>query len=391
MNRREVLDAIVVGAGVVGASTALALALQGRRVALVEAREPEPWRADAPDLRVYALAPDARALIDALGAWSAVARARAHPYRRMRVWDAAGGAELDFDADALGQPQLGHIVEHGLLVDRLWQQAAGNAAIERHCPDAIEALVQDDAGVDATLASGRRLRAKLLFGADGGASRVRELAGIEWRGGSYGQRAIVAYVRCERGHEDTCWQRFLPTGPLAFLPCADGTCSIVWTLPEAECQRVLALGEARFLDELTRAFDARLGRVAWASARRGFPLSKQLAGHMLEGRVALLGDAAHVVHPLAGQGVNLGLRDVAALREAAARAQAAGRELAGTALQRWARARHSENAVAAQTFDAINRVYSNDAPLPTLLRGPLLGVANFPPLARALWRRAAGI
>jgi len=391
VSRRETLDAIVVGAGVVGASAALALAREGRRVALVEAREPEAWRADAPDLRVYALAPDARALLDALGAWEAVARARAHPYRRMRVWDAAGGAELDFDADALGQPELGHIVEHGLLVDRLWQEAGRSGAIERHCPDAIEALAQDEDGVEASLASGRRLRAKLLFGADGGASRVRELAGIEWRGRAYGQRAIVAYVHCERGHEDTCWQRFLPTGPLAFLPCADGSCSIVWTLPEADCQRVLALEEPRFLEELTRAFDARLGRVLSASARRAFPLSRQLAGQMLEGRMALLGDAAHVVHPLAGQGVNLGLRDVAALRESARQAQAAGRELAGARLQRWARTRLSENAFAAQAFDAINRVYSNDAPLPTLLRGPLLGVANFPPLARMLWKRAAGI
>jgi 2-octaprenyl-3-methyl-6-methoxy-1,4-benzoquinol hydroxylase len=309
----------------------------------------------------------------------------------MRVWDAAGGAEMDFDAAALGQPALGHIVEHALLVDRLWQECGRSADIERHCPDAIESLSQDEEGVEAVLASGRRLRAGLLFGADGGASRVRELAGIDWRGGAYGQRAIVAYVRCERGHEDTCWQRFLPTGPLAFLPCADGSSSIVWTLPEDECQRVLALAEPRFLDELTRAFDARLGRVLSASPRRAFPLSKQLAGQMLEGRVALLGDAAHVVHPLAGQGVNLGLRDVAGLREAARKAKDGGRELAGTPLQRWARTRHSENAVAAQAFDAINRVYSNDSPLPTLLRGPLLGVANFPPLARLLWKRAAGI
>jgi 2-octaprenyl-3-methyl-6-methoxy-1,4-benzoquinol hydroxylase len=390
MNRRAALDAIVIGAGVVGASAALALAREGRRVALVEAREPESWRADAPDLRVYALAPDGRALLEALGVWTDVARARAHPYRRMRVWDAAGGAELEFDADALGQPQLGHIVEHGLLVDRLWQEAGRHAAIERHCPDAIAALAQDDDGVEATLASGRRLRAPLLFGADGAASGVRELAGIQWRGGSYGQRAVVAYVRCERSHEDTCWQRFLPTGPLAFLPCADGSSSIVWTLPEHECQRVLALEDARFLDELTRAFDARLGPVSWASARRAFPLSRQLAGQMLQGRVALLGDAAHVVHPLAGQGVNLGLRDVAALRDAVVRAQAAGRELDGPALRRWARTRLSEDAVAAQAFDAINRVYSNDAPLPTLLRGSLLGVANFPPLARLLWKRAAG-
>ncbi len=387
---RDPLDAIVVGAGVVGASAALALAREGLRVALVEAQAPPPWRAEAPDLRVYALAPDARALFESLAAWPAIAAARAHPYRRMRVWDAAGGAELDFDADVLGQPCLGHIVEHGLLVDRLWAALAREPGVELHCPDSLEALAQDGDGVEATLAGGRRLRAQLLFGADGAHSRVRTLAGFAWRGQSCGQRALVAYVQTQAAHEDTCWQRFLPTGPLAFLPCADGRSSIVWTLPEAEAERVLALADAGFLSELTRAFDARLGEVLAASPRRGFPLSRYLAEPMQAGRIALLGDAAHVVHPLAGQGVNLGLRDVAALAEALRTARAAGRSLAGTRLQRWARARESENAFAAHAFDAINRGFSNDAVLSTLLRGPLLGIANLPPLSRLLWRRAAG-
>jgi 2-octaprenyl-3-methyl-6-methoxy-1,4-benzoquinol hydroxylase len=308
----------------------------------------------------------------------------------MRVWDAAGGAELEFDAGALGQAQLGHIVEHGLLVDRLWAAVAREAAIERYCPDSLQALQQDDSGVEATLASGTVLRARLLLGADGAHSRVRELAGIGWRGQPYGQRAIVAYVRTARPHEDTCWQRFLPTGPLAFLPCADGRSSIVWTLPDAEAERLLALDEARFLEELTRAFDARLGEVLACSTRRAFPLERRLAGSVLDGRIALLGDAAHVVHPLAGQGVNLGLRDVAGLAEALAAARAAGRDLAGARLRRWARTRDSDNAVASQAFDAINRAFSNDAPLPTLLRGHLLVIANLPPLSRLLWRRAAG-
>jgi 2-octaprenyl-3-methyl-6-methoxy-1,4-benzoquinol hydroxylase len=391
MPRRDALDVVVAGAGVVGSSAALALARAGLRVAIVEAREPETWRAEAPDLRVFALAADASVLLEGLGAWPAIAAARAHPYRRMRVWDAAGGSELCFDAEALGQAQLGYIVENGLLVDRLWSALSREANIARHCPDALEGFEQDEEGVDVALASGGRLRARLLLGADGAHSRVRELARIGWRGETYGQRAIVAYVRSEKPHEDTCWQRFLPSGPLAFLPCADGRSSIVWSLPEAEAARLLALDDARFLAELTRAFDARLGEVVECSARRAFPLERRLADDMLAGRVALLGDAAHVVHPLAGQGVNLGLRDVAALAETMASAQAAGRDPAGVRLQRWARGRESDNAIAAQAFDAINRTFSNDSPLPTLLRGHLLGIANLPPIARLLWRRAAGV
>jgi 2-octaprenyl-3-methyl-6-methoxy-1,4-benzoquinol hydroxylase len=359
MSRRDALDALVVGAGVVGAAASLALARAGLRVGIVEAHEPPAWRADSPDLRVYALAPDARALLDSLGAWASVAAARVHPYRRMRVWDAAGGAELDFDADALGQECLGHIVEHGLLVDRLWAAIGREPGIERHCPEKLETLEQDEDGVEVGLAGGRRLRAALLFGADGASSRVRSLAGIDWRGGGYGQRAIVAYVACERAHEDTCWQRFLPSGPLAFLPCAEGRCSIVWTLPEAEAERLLAVDEDRFRAELERAFDARLGAITSVSARRAFPLERRLADGMLHGRVALLGDAAHVVHPLAGQGVNLGLRDVAALAETVRAARAAGRDPAGPRLARWARARDSENALAAHALEAINRVFSD--------------------------------
>jgi 2-octaprenyl-3-methyl-6-methoxy-1,4-benzoquinol hydroxylase len=329
-------------------------------------------------------------LLEALGVWPAIASARAHPYRRMRVWDAAGGAELDFDADALGQDCLGHIVEHSLLVDRLWAALAREPAVELDCPDSLEALAADADGVSATLAGGRSLRARLLLGADGAASRVRELAGIGWRGHDYGQRAIVAYVRTALAHDDTCWQRFLPGGPLAFLPCADGRCSIVWTLPEAEAARLLALDEARFCAELERAFDSRLGAVSEVSQRRAFALERRLAEGMLHGRVALLGDAAHVVHPLAGQGVNLGLRDVAALATAVRIARSAGRDPFGARLQRWARERESDNALAAHSFDAINRLFSNEALWPTLLRGPLLGIAKLPPLSRLLWRRAAG-
>ncbi len=392
MSRRERLDLVVVGAGVVGSAAALAAARDGLRVALVEAHPPPAWSEAEPDLRVYAFAPDNAALLDDLGAWQAVRSGRAHPYRRMRVWDAAGGGELAFDADQLGRSHLGHIVEHGLLVDRLWAACGREPNLQRHCPDTLAAIEQDADSVTAVLASGQRLHAKLLLGADGAGSVVRGLVGLDVVRHDYGQRGLVAYVGTELPHEDTAWQRFLPTGPIAFLPCADGRSSIVWTLPDAEAARLLAADEATFLRELTRAIDGRLGEVVSVSERAAFPLRRQLAKACVSGRVALVGDAAHAVHPLAGQGVNLGLRDVAALRELW-RGTGAGGDLATPhRLARWERRRISENTVATYTFETINRIFSNDALLPTLVRGPLLGlVGRAGPVGRFFARRAGGL
>ena len=393
MSRRDPFDLFVVGAGVVGAAAALAAARDGLRVALVEAHAPPAWNADAPDLRVYAFAPDNAALLADLGVWDDIRATRAMAYRRMRVWDAAGGGELCFDADAFGRPALGHIVEHALLVDRLWAACAGEARIHRYCPDKLESIEQQDDLAAVWLASGTVLHARLVLGADGAASKVRACAGLDAPAHDYGQRGLVAYVGTQRPHEDTAWQRFLPTGPLAFLPCADDRCSIVWSLPEAEAQRLLEADEESFRRELTRAFDARLGEVTSVSARAAFPLRRQLASAQVAGRVVLAGDAAHVVHPLAGQGVNLGLRDVAALRASWQQAQARGSDFASPhRLARWARMRRSENTLAAYSFETINRAFSNDALLPTLLRGHVLGLAGrIPPLTQLLWRRAAGI
>lgn len=399
MSRREMLDVVVVGAGVVGAAAALAFARDGLQVALVEAREPAPWRVDEPDLRVYAFAPDNAALLDSVGVWDAVLQARAQPYRHMRVWDAAGGAPIEFDADAFARRELGWIVENGLLVDRLWAPQAA-AGVRVHCPDHVVALEQDEASASVELAGGRRLRARLVVAADGAGSRLRELAGVAVGGHAYHQRGVVAFVDTELPHQMTCWQRFLPTGPLAFLPFVEDSgergpegrrSSIVWTLPDAEAERMLALDDAAFLQALGRAFDGPLGGMRAVSKRAAFPLRLQLAKQAVAGRVAIIGDAAHAVHPLAGQGVNLGLRDVRALREAL---RAAGGADAGVPvrLARWARQRRSENAMAAYAFDGINRLFSNDALLPTLLRGPLLGVAGrVPALTHLFWRRAAGM
>ncbi|HRP72733.1 MAG TPA: FAD-dependent monooxygenase [Luteimonas sp.] len=392
MSRRAVHDVAVVGGGVVGAACALALADAGLDVCLVEALEPSPWSVERHDLRVYALAPDNAALLDALGVWQAVLAARAQPYRRMQVWDAAGGDPIRFDADALARSELGWIVEQGLLVDVLWQ-ALRRSRVRLACPARVEALDAGDGSATLRLDDGSRVAARIAIAADGAASPLRRLAGIAADAHDYAQRGVVAYVQTGQPHEATAWQRFLPTGPLALLPWVDGRCSIVWTLPDDEAARVLALDDDAFARTITTAFDARLGAIVPTTQRVAFPLRRQLAATQHSGRVLVIGDAAHAVHPLAGQGVNLGLRDVSTLRDAVRDARQRRVDWdAPHRLARWARARRSENALAAHAFSGINRLFSNDDMAATLVRGHLLGLAGrMPPLVNAFWRRAAGV
>ncbi|MGX5730670.1 UbiH/UbiF family hydroxylase [Pseudoxanthomonas beigongshangi] len=392
MSRRGQVDAVIVGGGVVGAACALALADAGLEVTLIEGREPARWSAANPDLRVYAFAPDNAALLETLGAWSAIRDARVQPYRRMCVWDAGGGGDLVFDADAFGHAQLGWILENALLVDRLWA-ALPAAGVRMHCPARVQDVEQDEGGVRLKLEDGTRLDARLAIAADGADSSLRQAAGVAVSQHDYAQRGVVAYIETGQPHQDTAWQRFLPTGPLALLPFTEGRSSIVWTLPDDEAARVLALDDDAFARELTQASAARLGEARPVSPRVAFPLRRQLAQQYVSGRILLIGDAAHVVHPLAGQGVNLGLRDVAGLRMLIRDAQS--RRVDWSAphrLARWARQRRSESATAAYAFDGINRLFSNDEMHLTLLRGPLLGLAGrLPPLANLFWRRASGL
>ena len=398
MSRRDPFDVVVAGAGIVGSAAALAFARDGLRVAIVEPRPPTSWCADVPDLRVYALAQDSVALLDDLGVWKDIAP-HAQPYRTMRVWDAAGGGTLCFDAQRYGRDALGWIVEHGLIADRLWT-ALQDAGVTVRCPQRITGIVRDESAeasdksdaVSLLLDDHGVLCTKLAIAADGADSPLRAMAGIGVSRHAYGQRGVVAYVETTLPHQETAWQRFLPTGPLAFLPCCDGRSSIVWTLPDAEATRLLALEDAAFCTELTRAFDATLGDVVAVSMRAAFPLRRQIAERFVEGRIALCGDAAHAVHPLAGQGLNIGLRDVIALRKTIGEAIVRRVDFASPhRLARWQRELRSESTAAAYTFDGINRLFSNDSPLPTLARGHLLGIAGrIPGLDALLWKRAAG-
>ena len=292
-----------------------------------------------------------------------------------------------------GARSSGWIVENGLLVDRLWA-AMRQAGVVVHAGVAVESLRQDATRVTLGLADGRSLPASLVVAADGAGSVLRGMAGIGTSGHGHAQRAVVGYVQGSASHRDTAWQRFLPGGPLALLPFGDGgrTSSIVWSLPDDEAARVLALDDGRFASELTRASDRWLGELRPVSRRAAFPLRTQLADTMHAGRVVLVGDAAHVVHPLAGQGVNLGLRDIAGLLDHATRMRSASRDWSSEqGLARWARERRSDAAVSGRAFDLINRIYANTNPLATAVRGRMLGMAGaIAPLRRALWRHAAG-
>lgn len=377
----------------VGAAAALALARAGFRTALLEARGPSPWLAqNEVDLRVVGLAPSSINLLNEMDVWTSIREARSSPYAHMHVWDAESGAAISFDAASEGRQQLGHIVENSLVQWTLWQALAA-AGVQRLCPATVQSFEARDDRVQIELSDGQSLSAGLLVAADGAASPLRELAGIGTRGRDYAQRAVVAHLRTELPHQATAWQRFLATGPLALLPLADGRSSLVWSLPDDEAQRMLALDDEAFCAELGMATDFRLGRITAASARAAFPLQLQLARQYQAERFVLLGDAAHTVHPLAGQGVNLGLRDVSELRDTLVAARAAGRDIgAAHVLRRYARRRRSADTLDALGLDALARIYAWQSPPLVVARG--IGVRlldRLAPLKRRVADHAAGV
>lgn len=391
--RGPALDVAVVGGGMVGAAAALALARAGFATALVEAREPAAWSAqNEVDLRVVGLAPSSIALLDELGVWAGIRAERVGPYAHMHVWDAETGAAIHFDAAAEGRDLLGYIVENNLVQWRLWQ-ALDAAGVQRVCPAQVSGYDVLEDRVQLTLGDAQVLSARLLVAADGAGSPLRAQAGIETDGRDYAQRGVVAHVHTERPHEHTAWQRFSETGPLALLPLADGRSSIVWSLPEAEAQRIMALDDEAFMHELGVASDFRLGRITACTPRAAFPLKLQLAKTYQAERFVLLGDAAHAVHPLAGQGVNLGLRDVTELRDTLLAARDAGQDIAADhVLRRYARRRRSADTLDALGFDALARIYGWRASPLVAARG--LGVRlldRLGPLKRRLADHAAGL
>ncbi|MDE2345555.1 MAG: UbiH/UbiF/VisC/COQ6 family ubiquinone biosynthesis hydroxylase [Gammaproteobacteria bacterium] len=397
MNARRSLqqyDVIIVGAGAIGSACACALRDSGLQIALLDAHEPAPFKPGAEiDLRVFALSPGTRRFLESLGAWQFMQAQRVCAYTEMSVWDATGSGTIHFDCADVGEAALGYIVENRLLqhVLRLRLESAGN--ISMIFPAAPEALAVDAERVSLSLQDGRRLQAQLLVAADGAASATRKLAGIEAGTQAYAQQAIVAHVATEKPHGHMARQRFLPSGPIALLPLEDGRCSIVWSLEDARAEHIRGLDDDAFCAAVTEASGGMLGGITSTTQRAVFPLQRMHARDYVQARVALIGDAAHAVHPLAGQGVNLGYRDVAELSRVILEAREQQRDVGDLGvLRRYQRARIGDNLAMITALDGFKRLFSNEfAPLVMLRNAGLCAVDRFTPLKHALMRRAMGL
>lgn len=387
-------DVVIAGGGMVGSALGCALGQQGFRVAVIELHEPETdWPQDEVHLRVSALNRASQCFLENLGVWKRMSGMRISPYREMYVWDATGSGSIHFHAADIGEPDLGHIVENRVTQLALWEKLGDFDAVTKLCPERIEYLEGVGTNQQLHLAGGATIKADLVVAAEGANSPLREMVGISSSGWSYDQHAIVATIRPERHHGEVARQRFMPTGPLAFLPIDDGRCSIVWSTSPAEAQRLMALDDELFCYELTEASGWVLGAVDSVGPRGKFPLQLRNADHYIQPGLALVGDAAHGIHPLAGQGVNLGFLDVATLTDILQTAHKTGRALgAVSTLRRYERARKGADMFMLGVMDLFKRLFSNDNTPLRLIRNLGLDLADASgPIKHMIMRRAMGL
>ena len=385
-------DVAIIGAGMVGATLASLLSRSGFSVALIEAFQPKPFDAEADvGLRVSAISPGSSSILEQAGAWKPVSQQRCRPYRRMQVEDGVQQDPLLFDAPQFNLERLGTIVENELLQWSLWQVVNSAGLVDIFSPDQLDSIEFSAGQNRLSLESGQLITATLVVGADGAASKVRKAIGIRQDYYAYNQHGLVAVVGKQKPNPGVAWQRFLTGGPLAFLPLADGRSSIVWTQPSAQAERLLALDTEEFIAELDRASHGWLGKVESCGPRAAFPLSMRLSECYAARRTVLVGDAAHVVHPLAGQGVNLGLADVAALTESLIRVRQTGGDIGSAAvLQDYDRWRRSESEAMSFGMHALRSLFSIEA-LSPLRRAGLTLVKRSWTIRDMFLQRAAGV
>ena len=357
-------DAVVVGGGMVGAAAALGLAQAGWSVALLEHQAPQAFEAQSPpDLRISAIGCTSVGLLKQLGAWQAVLAMRCAPYRRLETWEWES-SRVAFDAASLGLPELGFMVENRILQLALWQRLEQSPNLALCCPARLQSLQRVGEHWQLTLDGAETLEARLVVGADGAQSQVRNLAGIGTNGWQYRQSCMLITVETGEPQQDVTWQRFFPSGPRAFLPLYDRWASLVWYDSPQRIRQLQAMPPAQLEREIAAAFPARLGRVK-VHAAGSFPLARRHAQRYVLPGLALVGDAAHTINPLAGQGVNLGYRDVDALLNLLSEAREQGEDWSSEAvLMRYQRRRRTDNLLMQSGMDLFYTAFSNNlAPL----------------------------
>lgn len=369
-------DVVVVGGGMVGAAAALGLAQTGWSVALLEHEAPAPFDTNSvPDLRVSAIGCTSVTLLKQLGAWSKVQQMRYAPYRRLETWEQPG-SQVIFDAASLSLPELGFMVENRVLQLALWQQMAECQNLTLLCPSRLQSMVRVDDYWKITLDAQQEIQGHLVVGADGANSLVRRLASIGTSGWQYRQSCMLITVETDTAQQDTTWQQFFPSGPRAFLPLFDHWASLVWYDSPQRIRQLQAMPMTQLNQEIAAAFPSRLGEVK-SIAAGSFPLVRRHAQQYVQPGLVLLGDAAHTINPLAGQGVNLGYRDVDALLNVLNQA----RELAEPwyseqVLLRYQRRRRTDNLVMQSGMDLFYTAFSNDLPPVRFVRNLALMAAQ---------------
>ncbi|MGB1327346.1 MAG: UbiH/UbiF/VisC/COQ6 family ubiquinone biosynthesis hydroxylase [Porticoccaceae bacterium] len=399
-------DIVIVGGGAVGSAVASLLgqitktaqsAKKQLKIALIESSEPPQFDPSKVDPRVAALTEKTRLIFEQIGIWNKVVDKRACAYKAMNVWDAEGTGRITFDCQQVQQPNLGHIVENSALVSSLVEQLKQQPNIELYCPaNIVDYQLQQDS-ITLTLDNHSVLSAQLLIAADGANSAVREHFQFATKQWDYGQHAIVTTITTENPNQLTAWQRFMPTGPLAFLPLNNigdnYCCSIVWSQDTKEAKRLMALEDKDFCKELSRASEHCLGQVLKIEKRHLIPLRQSHATDYVMPRVALIGDAAHSIHPLAGQGANLGFSDAQVLAEQIAKAFARDLDLGDVSvLKPYQRQRKPENLATMAAMEGFKRLFGAQNSTLRLLRNyGLSGINRMGAIKNKLIKQAMGL
>ena len=385
------VDVVVVGAGMVGLTLANLLSQQGKSIVIVDCNKVVAFQDNQEyQARVSAVSPGSQAIFEYINAWPVMQTKRVSPFGDMHVWDESGGAAIHFNASELQRSNLGYIVENIVIQTSLCEVLQQSSNVEWCAPNTIQKIFTHSSHVEVTLDNEQIIIAKLLVGADGRCSTVRNLTEISYTEKSYQQMGLVALVQTECSHENTCWQRFLSTGPLALLPLNNGQCSIVWSVSEDYADELMKLNEYEFADTLTEASDRQLGNIALKSKCAAFPLISGQADYMVQPRIALVGDAAHALHPLAGQGANLGFTDAAVLADILENTE---RDIGSLkVLRKYERARAGETQIMQIAMDGFVKAFGSSNQAVVTARNAALRTADsLQPVKKFFMKHAMGL